>query len=190
MTGGTNHGVERELHIIANEFNQTAKKPLIVLGTLTEEAAKNSNSPNEKLRNSNKIEKNTITHAITPVLNGKIAKRWFDLPDTVLSMVQEQNGEMIAIGGGAIVGDMILRAHNMGINMHIMSTVEGASKEKSQSLEGFGYDFKDAEELIAQILKSKPELFKTTNKGEIKRQIQLSAERVLQREIASQPSAE
>ena len=44
------------------------------------------------------IEENTITHAVVLSLNGKIAKRWFDLPDTVLNIVAEQKGEIIAGG--------------------------------------------------------------------------------------------
>ncbi len=159
ITGGTNHGVEKELHKIANEFNKNGAN-LVVLGTLTEEAVKDSNSPDERVRNSNKIEKNTITHAIVPIQNGKAAKRWFDLPDTVLSIVQSSQGKMIAIGGGAIVGDMILRGHNMGLDMEIMSEVEGASGDKAKALKGNSYEFFDAKELLNKLLKDNRELLR------------------------------
>lgn len=160
VTGGTNHGVEKMLHERAHEFNETAKEKIVVLGTLTEEAAKDSNSLDPKKRNSNKIDPNTITHAITPILNGKIAKRWFDLPDTVLDMIQESRGTMIAIGGGSIVGDMIMRAHNMGLSLNIMSGVEGASNDKSKTLSGNNYSFADAKELIYKLLSENKNLLK------------------------------
>lgn len=169
VTGGTNHGIEKELHIIANEYNKRNNKKHVVLGTLTEEAATNSNSEDEKVRNTNKIEKDTITHAITPVKDGKIAKRWFDLPDTALNMVQQEDGVMIAIGGGAIVGDMILRAHNMGMNMMIMSSVVGASSDKSNSLAGNDYRFKDVMDLVNQFKKKYPDLIRNLSESEIER---------------------
>lgn len=160
MTGGTNHGVEKMLHEIAYAHNQQTKNKIVVLGTLTEEAAKDSNSPDPKKRNSNKIESHTITHAITPILNGKIAKRWFDLPDTVLDIVQESHGTMIAIGGGSIVGDMITRAHNMGLSLNIMQGVEGASNDKSNCYHGNNYSFEDAKELIYKLIKENSSLMK------------------------------
>lgn len=151
VTGGTNHGVEKEAHIIADRYNKQENGNLIILGTLTEEAAKTE---------TNSIEKNTITHAIIPTLNGRPAKRWFDLPDTVLNMVGEKQGTVVAIGGGPIVSDMIQRSHNMGLSMHIMGGIEGASGEKSLSLEGNGYVFKDAKELVTKIIKENPGVIK------------------------------
>lgn len=142
VTGGTNHGVEKEAHILANKFNKEENGNLIVLGTLTEEAINTD---------TNSIESNTITHAIIPALNGKPAKRWFDLPDTVLNMISEKNGAIVGIGGGPIVSDIIQRAHNMGLNLNIMSGVEGASGEKSISLDGNNYSFGDAKELILKL---------------------------------------
>lgn len=157
VTGGTNHGVEKELHQIAHRYNKEGNH-LVVLGTLTEEAVKYSKSTNEKIRNSNKIEKDTITHAIIPQLNGKNAKRWFDLPDCTLDMVQSEHGKMVAIGGGSIVGDMILRAHNMGLDMAIMSDVEGASGDKSKSLKGNNYEFFNAEDLLKKFIIENPDM--------------------------------
>lgn len=143
MTGGTNHGVEREAHILANKFNSNENGNLVVLGTLTEEAMNTE---------TNSIEPNTITHAMIPLLNGKPAKKWFDLPDTVLQMVEKQNGVVVAMGGGPIVSDIIQRSHNMGINLSIMSGVEGASGDKSTSLEGNDYSFSNAKELIQDLI--------------------------------------
>ena len=142
VTGGTNHGVEKEAHILANKHNKESGENLIVLGTLTEEAMNTE---------TNSIEPNTITHAIIPTLNGKPAKRWFDLPDTVLNMVGEKNGMVVAIGGGPIVSDMIQRAHNLGLNLSIMSDVEGASGDKSKSLKGNDYSFANPSELIDKL---------------------------------------
>ena len=151
VTGGTNHGVEREAHIIANRYNSQEGGKLIVLGTLTEEAAK---------KETNSIERDTITHAVIPTLNGRPAKRWFDLPDTVLNMVGEKEGTVVAIGGGPIVSDMIQRSHNMGLSMLIMGGVEGASGEKAQSLEGNDYVFSDAKQLVDKLIKANPEVVK------------------------------
>lgn len=152
VTGGTNHGVEREAHILANKFNKENKEKLIVLGTITEEAMETE---------TNSIEANTITHAMIPTLKGKPAKRWFDLPDTVLNMIEEQKGSVLAIGGGPIVSDMIQRAHNMGLTMNIMKGVEGASNDKSESLDGNNYSFTSPKQLISKILKNNKGLIRS-----------------------------
>ena len=124
----------------------------MILGTLTEEAVQSE---------TNSIEKNTITHAkVAKMQNGRPAKRWFDLPDSVLSELQEKNGLLLAIGGGAIVSDIIQRAHNMGLNMTMMEGVEGASGEKAESLKGNNYNFTDAKDLIKKLINE--------NKGVIK----------------------
>ena len=143
VTGGTNHGVEREAHIIANRLNTQQNKGLVVLGTLTEEAA------NIEF---NSVEPNTITHAITAEVAGRPAKRWFDLGDATLGRIQEENGMLLAIGGGAIVSDIIQRAHNLGLHISTMSNVVGASGTKSTELAGNGYDFATVKELIINII--------------------------------------
>ncbi len=145
VTGGTNHGVEKEAHILANRYNTQENGNLIVLGTLTEEAMNTE---------TNSIEPNTITHAMIPTLNGKPAKRWFDLPDTVLNMIGENNGAVVAIGGGPIVSDIIQRAHNLGLNLNLMEKIEGASGDKSYSLTGNDYSFEDAKELVLKLMQS------------------------------------
>ena len=95
------------------------------------------------------------------MLNGTPAKRWFDLPDTVLNMIEEQKGSVLAIGGGPIVSDMIQRAHNMGLKMNIMKGVEGASNDKSESLEGNNYSFTSPKQLISRILKENKDLVRS-----------------------------
>lgn len=150
VTGGTNLGVEREAHEIANAYNKNENGNLVVLGTFTEEAVHDKDS----------IQSNTVTHAIMASLNGKPAKRWFDLPDTVLDMVEEQKGIVIAIGGGSIVSDMIQRAHNTGLKLNLMSNVEGASHDKSQMLQGNGYEFATAKELVNKIIADSKELIR------------------------------
>ena len=148
MTGGTNHGVEKQLHEAAYDRNLNQKSKLAVVGTLTEEAAYTDLAS---------IEKNTITHAIVLSLNGKIAKRWFDLPDTVLNVIEENNGEMIAVGGGGIVRDMIQRAHNMHLGINLMNGPEGASTEKSEIMPE--YAFVGAEGMIKRLYDSHPDIF-------------------------------
>ena len=148
MTGGTNFGVEKEAHQLAHEFNAQSGKSLVVLGTFTEEAIQDKES----------IEKNTITHAIIPSQEGRPAKRWFDLQDAVLSMVEEQNGQVVAIAGGSIVSDIIQRAHNSGMKIGLMEQVEGASGEKSDFLSGNGYEFENGAELVKVIKKQHPDI--------------------------------
>lgn len=159
ITGGTNHGVEGEMHKIAHDYNETHDKKFVILGTLTEEAAKNSHSPDERVRNTNRIDPNTITHAVIPTLNGKPAKRWFDLPDCSLTMAR--GGCVVAVGGGPIVSDMIQRGHNMGLTMHIMSGIVGASGEKSVSLAGNGYEFSNALEFAKKLIKENPDMIRS-----------------------------
>ena len=76
------------------------------------------------------VEKDTITHATVLELDGRKANNWMDLPDTQLVYTQERNGHMIALGGGLVVSDMIQRAHNLGIDMHLMDGPYGASTDK------------------------------------------------------------
>ena len=148
MTGGTNHGVEKQMHEVAHSRNVKQSKKLAVVGTLTEEAA---------YQDLASIEENTITHAVVLSLNGKIAKRWFDLPDTVLNVVAEQKGEMIAVGGGGIVRDMIQRAHNMNLGVNLMNGPEGASTEKAAIMPN--YAFTGARGLIERLYGKHPDVF-------------------------------
>lgn len=148
MTGGTNHGVEKQLHEVAHCRNLKEASQIAVIGTLTEEAAYQDKAS---------IEENTITHAVVLSLNGKIAKRWFDLPDTVLNVVAENKGEMIAIGGGGIVRDMIQRAHNMGLGINLMNGPEGASTEKAAIMPE--YAFAGAKGLIEKLYHKHPDIF-------------------------------
>ena len=148
MTGGTNHGVEKQMHEVAHVRNLRKLQKLAVVGTLTEEAA---------YQDLASIEENTITHAVILSLNGKIAKRWFDLPDTVLNVVAEQKGEMIAVGGGGIVRDMIQRAHNMNLGINLMDGPEGASTEKAQIMPD--YAFSGAKGLIEKLYAKHPDVF-------------------------------
>ncbi|MGE5473619.1 MAG: hypothetical protein ACM3UU_05305 [Ignavibacteriales bacterium] len=151
VTGGTNHGVEKELHQAANERNKSSNNQLVVLGTFTQEAANDA---------TNDVEKDTITHAQILTLDGRIANTWYDLPDAVLSFVQERDGEMVAIGGGGVVRDMIQRAHNMNdIGISLMNGPAGASTDKSEILAGEGYDFGTAEELLVKLYDKHPEIF-------------------------------
>ena len=150
VTGGTNHGVEKEMHEAVNRRNKSAEEQLVLLGTLTLEATKDA---------TNKLEKDTITHATILELNGRLANNWMDLPDTQLEYVQERNGYMIAVGGGSVVNDMIQRAHNIGVDMHLMDGPKGASTNKSRSLSGNNYSFKTGEELLKRLYEKNPSMF-------------------------------
>ncbi len=118
------------------------------IGTLTEDAAYTERAS---------IESNTITHAVVLELNGRPAKSWFDLPDTVLDMVARREGEMIAVGGGGVVRDMIQRAHNMNLGINLMNGPEGASTDKAAFMPE--YSFEGAKGLVERLYAKRPDIF-------------------------------
>ena len=89
--------------------------------------------------------------------NGKSAKTWFDLPNPVLKHVASKNGEVIAIGGGGVVRDMIQRAYNMDMNLNLMDGPAGAYTDEAPTMPD--NCFKKAEELIKRIYVHHPDIF-------------------------------
>jgi len=150
VTGGTNHGVERVMHEVVNARNNEAEEPLVVLGTLTLEATNDA---------TNQLDKDTITHATILELHDRLASNWQELPDTQLEYARQRGGSVIAVGGGDVVNNMIQRAHNIGVDLHLMDGPNGASTKKSRSLAGNGYSFKTAEELITRLYLRNPHMF-------------------------------
>lgn len=151
VTGGTNFGVEKTMHEAVHRRNQNNNDELVLLGTLTMEATHN---------NLEGIEENTITHATILESNGKVAKNWQQLPDTQLEYARKRNGSVIAIGGGAVVSNVIQRAHNLGdVDLHLMDGPKGASTDESRSLAGNGYSFKTIEELLQRLYTKNPNMF-------------------------------
>lgn len=148
LTGGTNHGVEKQLHEAAHNKNRRSDKKLAVIGTLTEEAAYTDLAS---------IENDTITHAVVLELNGRPAKSWFDLPDAVLDILDKRQGEMIAVGGGGVVRDMIQRAHNMNLGINLMNGPEGASTDKAEIMPE--YAFNGAKGLVERLYDKHPDVF-------------------------------
>ena len=158
VTGGTNFGAEKTMHEAVHRRNAESEDQLVLLGTLTMEAAKEGGTAG--------IEADTITHAQILEVNGRRAQSWLDLPDTQLEYVRQRSGLMIALGGGSVVSNMIQRGHNTGTRMLLMDGPKGASTEKSRSLRGNGYSFKTAEELIMRLYQEQPEIFKPDFKPE------------------------
>lgn len=150
VTGGTNFGVEKTMHEAVHRRNNREADKLVLLGTLTMEAAKEGDTG---------VEKDTITHATILELDGRKANNWMDLPDTQLEYVRERDGYMIAIGGGGVVNDMIQRAHNLGVDMHLMNGPYGASTNKSKSLAGNDYSFETIEQLLKRLYERNPNMF-------------------------------
>ena len=150
VTGGTNFGVEKTMHEAIHRRNIKEQVPLILLGTLTMEAA---------LEGDKGVEPDTITHATILELEGRKASNWMELPDTQLEYVRERNGYMIAVGGGGVVNDMIQRAHNIGVDMHLMNGPYGASTNKSKSLVGNDYSFETIEQLLQRLYERNPNIF-------------------------------
>lgn len=150
VTGGTNFGVEKTMHEAIHRRNEREETPLVLLGTLTMEAAAEGDKG---------VEPDTITHATILELDGRKASNWMELPDTQLEYVRERNGYMIAVGGGGVVNDMIQRAHNLGVDMHLMKGPYGASTNKSKSLAGNDYSFETIQELLQRLYERNPNLF-------------------------------
>ena len=150
VTGGTNFGVEKEMHEAAHRRNEKKDTKLVVLGTLTTEA--NLDKEN--------VEPNTITHVTVLERDGIFTKNWMDLPYTQIQYATENDGHIIAVGGGAVVSDYIQVAHNNGVkNLHLMNGPYGASTDKSRSLNGNGYSFGSISELLQRLYKRTPEIF-------------------------------
>ena len=150
ITGGTNFGAEKTMHEAVNRKNKHAREKTVLLGTLTMEAVKKGNT---------EVEPNTITHATILELDGNLANKWQNLPDTQLIYVIEHDGEMIAVGGGPTVNDMIQRAHNIGLKPLLMDGPYGASTTKSRSLAKHKYSFKTIEELLKRLYEKNPNYF-------------------------------
>lgn len=150
VTGGTNFGVEKTMHEAIHRRNSKESDELVLLGTLTMEAAAEGDKG---------VEKDTITHATILELDGRKANNWMELPDTQLEYVRQRNGYMIAIGGGGVVNDMIQRAHNLGVDMHLMNGPYGASTNKSKSLSGNDYSFETIEQLLQRLYERNPNMF-------------------------------
>ena len=150
VTGGTNFGVEKEMHEAGHRRNEKSDNDLVVLGTLTAEANLDKD----------KVEPDTITHAIVLKTGDNFTKNWMDLPYTQIRYATERDGHIIAVGGGSVVSDYIQVAHNNGVkNLHLMNGPYGASTDKSKSLKGNEYSFDTIEELIQRLYERTPEMF-------------------------------
>ena len=54
---------------------------------------------------------------------------------------------------------MIQRAHNLGVDMHLMDGPYGASTDKAKSLKGNDYSFKTVQELLQRLYTRNPNMF-------------------------------
>ncbi|MBR3144061.1 hypothetical protein IKF12_02575 [Candidatus Saccharibacteria bacterium] len=149
VTGGTDFGVEKEMHSAANR-RRASGDDLTVVGTLTLETAREQDQG---------VSPNTITHAILLESGQQKMKSWLDMPEILPNFIKERDGCMIAVGGGSVVSNMIQRGHNLGINMSLMDGPTGASTNKSRTLSSNGYSFKNVEELIKKLYREKPQIF-------------------------------
>ena len=180
VTGGTNFGVEKTMHEAVHRRNEKEDNDLILLGTLTMEAAAEGDKG---------VEPDTITHATILELDGRKASNWMELPDTQLEYVRARNGYMIAVGGGGVVNDMIQRAHNLGVDMHLMDGPYGASTKKSKSLAGNDYSFKTIQELLQRLYQRNPNLFsKDFSLDDIDTYIQQAQQDLVQQELTDNPA--
>lgn len=150
ITGGTNYGAEKTIHEAVHRRNEESDGQLVCWGTLAMDAAHH---------NADGVVKDTITHlSILETPDGRKVKGWKNLPDTQIGLLGDE-GEMIAMGGGDITKNMIQRAHNLGVNLHLMDGPEGASTAKCRALTGHGYSFETPQELITSIYERNPQLF-------------------------------
>ena len=180
VTGGTNFGVEKTMHEAVHRRNEREENDLILLGTLTMEAAAEGDKG---------VEPDTITHATILEIDGRKASNWMELPDTQLEYVRERKGYMIAVGGGGVVNDMIQRAHNLGVDMHLMKGPYGASTNKSKSLAGNDYSFETIQELLQRLYERNPNLFsKDFSLEDVETYIEQAKQDLVQQEITDNPA--
>ena len=79
----------------------------------------------------------------------------------------------------------------MGLNMKIMSNVEGASGEKAESLYGNDYGFLDARELVEGLIESNPEILRPeVLEGDLDQIIADSYKKVCMRSSAEETTSE
>ncbi len=157
ITGGTHHGVEARAHEAVHRSNNRSAeiKSVKVLGAFTAEALA------LKAGQVAKLEDDTITHAtVLKTPGGRLTERWFDLQDAALEIMEKGKGEVIAVGGGPVVRDMIQRAHNTGLSLHLMDGPEGASTDKALTLARSHYGFEGASGLLSHLVSGRPELFR------------------------------
>ena len=150
MTGGTNFGVEKQLHNAVYRRNCRENSQLDVVGTLTLEAVENGEM---------EMAENTITHAMIVEINGHKAQNWEDLPDVEVQFIKEKNGDIIAIGGGAVVKKMIEKGKELGTDMHLMKGPAGASTDCLVDEELNRDAFENASQLLMQLYQKNPNIF-------------------------------
>ena len=147
---GTNTGIDKEILNAVRDRNSHGGQRMTVLGTYTEEAIDDIESG---------MPEDTITHAMLLKSGNKPAKKWSELPDTQLEYIRKRKGVVIAMGGGIITADLIQKAYNIGLDLHLMDGPYGASSDESVALFGNDVSFTTVAELVVRLYKSHPELF-------------------------------
>ncbi len=74
-------------------------------------------------------------------------------------MIKQNDGQVIFIGGGNILGDEIQRAYNVGVDFHLMKGPPGAAQRFSKLSKEFkDKSFKGFEDLEVKLKKSFPNI--------------------------------
>ena len=158
VIGGVKCGAEKYL---ISQLKKSNKK-FDVLNFVTEQAI---------MRKDVTIEPNVITDAI--IIENRspnILSSNFLLPKEMGDFMKEHNGIMLALGGSAVVADMVQYAFNVGdIDIYLSSEIKGTARNKTRQYTDFTrnrknitggsiYSFVSTDEFEQLLVKNNPEI--------------------------------
>lgn len=159
VIGGIKYGAEKYL---ISQLKKSDKK-FDVLNFVTEQAI---------MRRDVTVEPKVITDAIIiENRSSNILSSNFLLPKEMGDFMKEHNGVMLALGGSAVVADMVQYAFNVGdIDIYLSSQIKGTARNKTRQytdftrnrknhLGGSIFSFENYEEFEKLISEMNPELF-------------------------------
>jgi len=158
VIGGIKSGVERFLM----ETLAKSKKKFDVLCFVTEQSI---------LMAKPELEQGVVTDAIViENRSSNILSSNFLLPDKIGNFMKDHNGIMLALGGSAVVADMVQYAFNVGnIDIYLSSEIKGTARNKTRQYTDFTrnrknkdggsiYSFASCEEFKKLIEEMNPEI--------------------------------
>ena len=159
VIGGIKYGAEKYL---ISQLKKSDKK-FDVLNFVTEQAI---------MRRDVTVEPKVITDAIIiENRSSNILSSNFLLPKEMGDFMKEHNGVMLALGGSAVVADMVQYAFNVGdIDIYLSSQIKGTARNKTRQytdftrnrknhLGGSIFSFENSKEFEKLISEMNPELF-------------------------------
>ena len=148
MTGGTDFGLEKLVHLAVAEFKKVGKN-FILLGTLASQLQADASTISSSL-----------THAT--VIDGS----WYDLAPQVLTAVAQSRGKAFFMTGGDVVKEMIQISKNLSENLtllnpfidyYLLKDVIGSPMTMTKII--LNHDFSKNDRLASLVFKKSPEIF-------------------------------